>query len=139
MKVKLIGNVALAAALLVCAISIAFILFSCSSPTGGDDGKTVTVPTQSGPITSGTAGTAMYYVTTANIENSKTGAVTWYEDLAATISTTKPAWVNDPLINVVSNTAYFAFTTTATAPAGTYYFRVTIDGAKSNVGTLTIL
>jgi len=101
--------------------------------------KTITIPAQSGTLTAGTAGNAIYYTTTANIADGKSGTVTWYTTLDGTSAAAKPAGLNDPTINTVSNTAYFTLITTAATPAGTYYFRVTIDGTHSNVGILTIL
>jgi len=135
-------NLAIGFIVLIAMLSFSFI--SCGDSSSGDptspggDGKTVTIPAQSGTPSAGIAGNVLYYATTENITDGKEGTITWYTTSEGTTVAAKPTGLNDPTINTVSNTAYFALITTTATPAGTYYFRVTIDGTQSNVGTLVI-
>ena len=137
-RINLVKMIALMAILV-------FAFVSCGDSSSGDpsspggDGKTVTIPAQSGTPSAGIAGNVLYYASTENIADGKEGTITWYTTSAGTTVAAKPTGLNDPTINTVSNTAYFALITTTATPAGTYYFRVTIDGTHSNVGILTIL
>jgi len=98
----------------------------------------VSVGAQSNTIISGTAGTATFPVTTTSIANGQAGTITWYSDSTGLTSTSAPTGVSPSVSNVSNNTATVTMNTTSASPAGTYYFRVTIDGTQSNVATLTI-
>jgi hypothetical protein len=102
--------------------------------------KTVTVASQSGTINAGTAGsTATFAVTTANIADGRAGSVTWYLPPAGTIATTAPTGLISYVSSVSGNAATVTMTATTAAMAGTYWFRVTIDGVTSGgVVTLTV-
>jgi hypothetical protein len=94
--------------------------------------KTVSAGPQSGTPAYGTAGNAVYAVTTANIEDSATATVNW---MAGT-----PAGVTDNTgtVTVTGNALSLTLTTTAGTPAGTWNFTVTIDGATSAQQSLTV-
>ena len=112
--------------------------------------KTVIVGTQSGALTFGnTSGTATFAVTTTGIDNNQPGSVSWYSDAAGTTLIQGTVYSTLGLRAEVSagaakrtlkvttnagNNGMFAMIT----PAGTYYFRVTIDDVKSNVGELLV-
>lgn len=99
---------------------------------------TVTVGAQSGTIAAGTAGNATFPVTTAGIDNGKTGVVSWFTSIAGITAGATPAGIIATVSNVASNAATVTMTATTTAAAGTYYFKVTIDGVTSSVATLTV-
>ena len=96
------------------------------------------VAAQSGAIISGTAGTATFVLTTANIANGRTGSVAWFSSAAGTTSASAPAGISASVSAVANNAATITITATTAAAAGTYYFKVTIDGTSSTVATLTI-
>ncbi|MCL2098669.1 MAG: leucine-rich repeat protein [Bacteroidales bacterium] len=101
--------------------------------------KTIkSVAAQSGTITSGTAGTATFVLTTANIANGRTGSVAWFSNADGTTSASAPAGISASVSAVANNAATVTITATTAAAAGTYYFKVTIDGISSAVATLNI-
>jgi hypothetical protein len=86
-------------------------------------------------------GSASYTVTTSNISGAQTPTILWYSNAAGTDQLgSAPAGVN-PVIgaaNFSSGSTTVSLTTTGQGKAGTYYFRLVIDGAKSSsVGTLS--
>ena len=99
----------------------------------------VYVGQQQGTIITGMGGTATYTVSTTNIAISQMGSVQWYEDANGTIPMNQFPFV---LISASVSTGSANRTLTVNiggdSSSGTYYFRVTIDGIESNVGTLTI-
>ena len=99
--------------------------------------KTVSVSAQTGILTVGTAGSATFSVPTENIATGLAGSVAWFSDAAGTVSTGAPAWAS-PAVTTGSATRTLTVNATAAAVAGTYYFRVTIDGTTSGVGVLTV-
>jgi hypothetical protein len=105
--------------------------------------KTVTVGEQSGTIIAekGKGGTATFTVTTTNIADTKTGEVHWW-DANANDYTPEfiPSGINPPSISTGNATRILTITTMEPLKLspGTYYFRVTIDGVQSNMGTLVI-
>ena len=114
---------------------------SCDKDNGNEPDppvKTVTVASQVGAITSGTAGSVTFAVATENIANGQAGAVTWYSTAAGTTSTSAPTGVTAAVGAVASNAATVTITATENTVAGAYYFKVTIDGVASEVATLTI-
>jgi len=94
--------------------------------------KTLSVGTQTGTTpTYGTAGSASFSVTAANISD---GLYT------ATLGGTLPAGVtvgNSGNVAINVNSGTFTLNTTAATPAGTHTFTITIDGVTANV-TLTV-
>ena len=100
--------------------------------------KSLSVGTQNGTLSAGTAGTATFSVSTMNITDGNAGTVTWYTSAEGTTTANAPTGVTSSVSNVSSNTATVTMNSTTTAAAGTYYFRVTIDGVQSGVATLSI-
>ena len=89
--------------------------------------KSVTIGAQNGTICGGTDGSAMFSVTTAQIATGQSGTVQW--------TSNTPTGVTATVTNVAGNgSATVTMNTTAEAIAGTYNFRVIIDGVQS-VGT----
>ena len=99
----------------------------------------VYVGTQQSAIITGVEGTATYAVNTTNIATSQAGTVQWYSDANGTIPMNRFPFV---LISATVSTGSANRTLTVNiggdSSPGTYYFRVTIDGIESNVGTLSI-
>jgi len=114
------------------ATSAAFTLTVSAAAT-----KSVSVGSQSGTLTQGAAGSVTYSVTTANIANSLSATVQWFSNAAGTASASAPTGVTAS-VSTGAATRTTTVNTTAASPAGTYYFRITIDGVQSNVGTLAI-
>ena len=101
--------------------------------------KSVNVGTQTGALTFGTAGTATYTVTTANIaDGAYSGTFIWYTDSTGNNTAATPTDITPSISNVTGNAATVTINATTAAQAGSYYFSVTIDNVKSNVATLTI-
>ena len=100
--------------------------------------KSISVTTQSGTLTTGTAGTATFAVTTANIADGKTGSVTWYTTAAGTTTGTAPVGIIATVSNTASNKATITVAATAATAIGTYWFKTTIDGTTSGVVVLTV-
>jgi hypothetical protein len=100
--------------------------------------KSVWTGAQDTPVIAGTGKEVGFPVSLTNIANGATGTIQWYSDAAGTITTTAPSLGNIEIYNVLSNAAAVVFTTTASTPGGTYYFRLTYDGTQSNVGTLAV-
>jgi hypothetical protein len=100
--------------------------------------KNVSLGTQQGTLTSGTAGTATYAVTTQNIANGKTGTITWYSDPEGTTVMNQPIGITATVSAVANNAATVTINTTDAVPVGTYRFRAVIDGVQSGVATLVI-
>ena len=103
--------------------------------------KTVKVGAQSGTLTAGVAGNAFYEVSiSSNISSSIVPTVQWYNSAAGTTTATAPAGVTTTTGNP-GNYTYdldFIIRTTTATPAGTYYFRITMEGTQSNVATLVV-
>ena len=106
--------------------------------TAPDAPKSVSVGLQSGALTAGTINSATFAVTTVNIANDVTGSVTWTDE-DGTPTTAYP--LTRSITAVSSNSATVTIGTQLGArptPAGEYYFTVTIDGATSEVVTVTV-
>ena len=97
--------------------------------------KSVTVENQVGALAQGTAGSATFVVRTENIATNMTGEVTWVD--AQGNPRTAPGGITASITTGNANRT-LTMTTTIQAPSGQFYFRVTIDGTLSNIGTLTI-
>jgi hypothetical protein len=89
--------------------------------TAAASAKTVSVGAQSGTLTAGTAGSATFTVTTANIAN---GAYT------ATLGGA-PAGVTAGAVTIASGSGTLTVSTTAATPSGTHPLTLTIDGITS--------
>ena len=100
--------------------------------------KTLSAGVQSGTLTSGTAGTVTFTLTTAHIANGATGTVQWYANAEGTTTGAAPAGITASVSNVTNNTATVTVSAATTATAGTFWFKVTIDGTTSSVLTLTV-
>ena len=111
---------------------------SAIPPNDTSPSETVSLGSQSGAITSGTAGTATYSVTTTNIATGTSGTVTWYSSSAGTTIITIPAGISPLVANLTSNAATITMTTTTSAGAGVYYFKVSYSSVTSPIATLTV-
>ena len=100
--------------------------------------KTVNVGAQIGTLTAGTAGSATFTVTTANIANGQAGTVTWYTTSSGTTPTSVPTGITATVSAVANNAATVTINAITAAVNGERFFRVTIDGKQSNVATLEI-
>jgi hypothetical protein len=107
------------------------------------DAKTVSIGSQTNTLTALTASApphATFTVTTANIVNGQSiTGYSWYEEAAGTTPTTVPTGIIASATNVIGNSVTVTMEAENTAVAGTFYFKVTIDGVvSSNVGTLVV-
>ena len=103
------------------------------------DDSAVYVGTQQGDIIAGARGTATYAVSTTGIAPSQAGAVQWYSDANGTVPMNQfPFVLVSESISTGSVTRILTMNIGGGSSPGTYYFRVTIDGIESNVGTLVI-
>jgi len=110
--------------------------------------QTVTVGSQNGTVTNGTAGIVTFDVTTTDIVDGRTATVAWFDDLNGTTPITGTTLINlnyfissGAAISVSSGEATVTINTDSwvNIPARLYYFQLTIDGVKSNIETLTVL
>ena len=124
------------AGLRVCSAHARFDNFSIKSITPPPDPKTVSVDVQNGRLIAGSSTT--FPVTTANIANGQTGAVTWYTSLSGATAIVTPTGITASVSDVFNNAATVTINTTTAATADTRYFRVTIDGVRSETVTLTV-
>ena len=85
---------------------------------------------QSAQLTAGSEGTTTFTVTTANIDNGKTGEVLWF-DVTNGQPASAPTGLSAAVSAVSSNQATVTMTATNQIAAGFYYFRVEIDGVMS--------
>gem|GEM_PF-3144100 len=95
------------------------------------------------PIYEGYAGETTFVIIMQFITDWQTVSITWYTNNNGTNQTTPPIGIiTGALHNVTGHDshrqAYLTFSSTASAAAGTYYFRATIDGIQSNVRELVI-
>jgi len=114
----------------------AAIFAGCASPM--DTPVTVKIGAQSVTITAGTAGSATFTVNTEGVANGTKGTIQWFTTSAGTTTTTAPAGITVTVSAVSANKATVTATATAAVVAGSYFFKVTIDGVTSGVVTLTI-
>jgi len=98
--------------------------------------KSVTIAAQVGTLFV-RGGSATYQVTTVSIANTATHTTSWFSNATGTTSVGAPAGVSVAL-PTGSSQRIMTVTTTAATPAGTYYFGLTLEGAQSNVATLTV-
>jgi hypothetical protein len=92
-------------------------------------------------IYAGLAGYTGYYLTAPAIATGVSGTVSWFAsaDGSGTGSPTPPAGITATVSPVTSSySSYVRFDGTTATKAGSYYFKVTIDGVTSSVATLTI-
>jgi hypothetical protein len=103
------------------------------------NGKTVTiVGNQTNTLTQGTAGVIGYEITTSGITGDMDGSIQWYPNSYGTGTPISAPTGVSLATGILLGQALLFGSTTAATPAGTYYFRATIDGTESNVGTLVI-
>lgn len=98
------------------------------TPESSEKSGTVTIGTQSGSLTTGTAGNVTYTVTTANIGNG-----TYTAKLTGV-----PSGVTADNLTIRNNSGTLTLNIINNAAAGTYYLSLTVDGAVSSSFTLTI-
>ena len=100
--------------------------------------KTVWVEDQEGEhLKEGTPGEVKFPVITENIDVLRTGTIQWYYDPYGTDPASVPMGISIS-ISTGSTTRTMLVTANSSTQMGEYYFRVTIDGVTSNVGTLFI-
>ena len=107
------------------------------SPTSST--PSVSIGTQAGALTTGTAGTVTFSVTTANIASGTSGTITWYSSISGSSATTAPAGVTASASNLgATYSSTVTITTTSATAAGSYYLSVTYGATSSSIATLTI-
>jgi uncharacterized repeat protein (TIGR02543 family) len=97
---------------------------------------TVSVASQSGTITAGTAGSATFAATTTNIADGTAVTIGWCDSSGAAAAT--PPGLSAAGTDVASNTSTITVTADAVAVAGTYCFTATSDGVTSSMVTVTV-
>ena len=105
------------------------------------EAKTILIGAQVGTLKPGIGvSSATFSVTTKHILTTSPGTIQWYSDAAGTVSASAPSGISAPSLSIGSEnrTLSIASSPLLTRPAGTYWFRVTIDGVSSDVGTLVI-
>ena len=122
---------------------LVMLLAACSNPTNPTKPAvglepSVSLGGQAGSITAGTTGSATYAATTTNVANGTVGTIAWYADAAGNTPTGDPTGVTAGLSAVSGNAATVTMTVGVTSASGTYYFRLTEDGAASAVATLAV-
>lgn len=100
------------------------------------DEMTISVDSQNGDITVGTAGSATFAVTTANIADGTAVTVNWCNAGGSPAAT--PIGLSAAGTNIASNSSTVTVTANTAALPGTYYFKATSDGAASDVVTVTV-
>ena len=103
--------------------------------------KIVMLGPQEGVLRAGEAGTATFSIATSGIAAGAAGSVTFYSDAAGTLTYYMPGGSGkiSTVVSPVSGDAVLVtFTAVNSVTQGSGYFRVMIDGAQSNVETLTI-
>jgi hypothetical protein len=127
--------------------AVSFVVGGCSNPSGSSGSKssgdkstteTVSLALQSGKITAGSAGTVTFGVTTASVADGTTGTISWYGSSTGTSATTAPTGVSATVSAISNGAATVTIAATASASAGSYYFKLTEDSAVSSMGTITI-
>jgi hypothetical protein len=121
----------------VLVVMVGLVAFSCSDPAGSGT-PTVSLSAQSGTITGGTVGSATFAVATAHIANGTAGGIVWYSDSAGTSSASAPTGITPTVSAVASDAATIAMTATASATAGSYYFKASFGSTTSAAATLTV-
>jgi 6-phosphogluconolactonase len=99
---------------------------------------TVVLGPQSGRIGSGFAGSASFAATTSRVDSGVSGSVAWYSDAEGTVETAAPAGLSANVTPVSGNAATLTATVSASAAAGSYYFRLKEGVALSPVAVLSV-
>jgi len=123
------------------AFFLALVLAACSnsSDSSSDDGsQAVTIGSQTGTISSGTAGSATFAAATVNVADGTAGTITWYGSSDGSSAASAPAGVKAEVSAVSSGSATVTMTADSSALSGSYYFKLTEGSAGSSVATLTI-
>jgi len=107
-----------------------------TAPPAGN--KTVTIQAQIGNMTAGTASSVTFPVTTTNIANGKEATIGWFTDATGNTLANDPKGITPKMTTLTNNAATIILEGSAAIVAGTYYYRIQIDGTMSNVATLTI-
>ena len=100
--------------------------------------KSVSVGTQAGTLVAGTAGSAHFDVTSAQIADGIAGSVSWFTADDGLIPASAPAGLTSSVSSILHNAAVVTIEASTETLAGIYYFKVTVDGATSDISTLTI-
>ena len=114
----------------------------CTVTVTASTAKSVTIGTQNGILTAGMAGTASFSLTPRNMAYQTVESIAWYSNSAGTTTTSGTAGITIASVYTysvsgIADVSLRASTTTA-APAGIYYFSITMGGVRSSVATLTI-
>ena len=100
---------------------------------------TITIGSQSGTLTAGTAGAVTFTLTTNVITRVRAGSVDWYSDDRGQRPGSAPLGVTTNLTISTGGPRLLEVKTATGTLAGTYYFRVNMDGVQSNnVGILVV-
>ena len=121
-------------------VAIALMTVQCNPQDATE--KTVWIGGAQSPIYAGYAGETTFIVDLHFVTEGQTGTVTWYSNDAGTTPISSPVGITGTMHSYLGSGYHFqaslTFNITASASAGTYYFRVTIDGTQSNVCELVI-
>ena len=101
-------------------------------------GSYIEIGDQSDEIYDKMAGSVSFTVTTTDIADGQIGTVAWYISANNGNIIDPPEGVTATITPVTTNSATIDIETSSSTPAGTFYFRATIDGKQSSLGTLTI-
>jgi formylglycine-generating enzyme required for sulfatase activity len=145
------AKASIASSLSVAVFAVSISLASCSANVLLDDVKsqvdvskstesrgTVKIGSQSGTIVAGTSGSVSYAVKTKDIQDGKTGSITWYTSSTANSTTSAPTGVVPTVTKVKSDASMITLTIASSATGGTYYFTVSYGSATSSVANLAI-
>ena len=100
------------------------------------EAMTISVDSQNGDLTAGTAGSATFAAITGNIADGTAVTVNWCN--AGGSPAAAPTGLSASGTDVESNGSTVTVAASAAAQPGTYYFKVTGNGAASNVVTVTV-
>ncbi len=116
----------------------AFLITVTSACVDNKTEKAVTISAQSGTLTEGIAGEATFAVTAANIADGLEGTILWYGSADGTNVAEQPAGITHSVSSLSAGKSTVTIVAGTDVEAGNYYFNITIDGAASNITTLTI-
>jgi hypothetical protein len=118
--------------------TIATLTIVAATTPGGGTTPIVNIASQSGILTSGTAGSATFAASTVNIADGTTGTISWYTSSDGTTAGSAPSGITPTVSAVAGNASTVNMTATMAIMAGSYYFKASFGSATSSVATLTI-
>jgi hypothetical protein len=131
-------NLTFRAFAVIATVALAAAFASCKDPGENSEQKSVVVAGQSGLLKAGEAGEVTFAITTSNIADNTAGRVSWFTDETGNTAGTTPAGISVAEFRTASNSATLTINGASNTALGTYYFKVTIDGATSGIATLTV-